>query len=116
MQGQVNSTLAGADAANSETTGSPRHASGRRFRIITWMLSGISVLFLTYVLGAAAIFFRFPSSEYLSKAFVGARAWMEKRDLSAQSTVPMKWLTGCGVDKPGKTFDGFTLYSCASLF
>jgi hypothetical protein len=72
------------------------------------------MLFLSYVLGAAVMFFQLPSSDFLSKAFLGARAWQEKQDAAAQAASALESLgPGGPIDRPGKTFDGFTL--CTSI-
>ena len=68
---------------------------------------------LSYLLGAAVMFFKLPTADFLSRAFTGARAWNERRRLPRQEQ-EQPALTG-SIDKPGQTFDGFTLYSCASL-
>jgi hypothetical protein len=61
------------------------------------------------------MFYELPPSDALSKAFLGARAWNERRVMSAQATGPEKIPVVKGaVDKPEKTFDGFTLYTRAT--
>jgi hypothetical protein len=72
------------------------------------------LLFLGYILGAAVMFFQFPSSRFLSKGFMGLRAWTETLSASAESSKEMKPVSGSTIDQPGKTFDGYTLYACAS--
>jgi hypothetical protein len=61
------------------------------------------------------MFFELPSADFLSKGFVGARAWTERGQApsrtSEQDVAPV--LMG-KIDKPEKTFDGYTLYTCAS--
>jgi hypothetical protein len=49
----------------------------------------------------------------LSKGFMGARAWIEKR-IAAPFTHEMRPSSANAFDVPGKTFDGYTLYACAS--
>ncbi len=76
-------------------------------------LAGI-VLF-TYLAGAAVIFFGLPPAGLLERAFIGAVAWRgppgapllpdQPPGHSSPGARPM-------IDKPSKTFDGFTLYSC----
>lgn len=84
---------------------------GRR-RFLVRLVSIAGLVGLAYVLGAAAMFFDLPSSDVLHKAFVGARAWNERRRLAARAAAPAAAFT-VTADKPGKTCDGFTLYTCA---
>ena len=42
-------------------------------------LSIFGMLILSYLTGAAVIYFGLPTSDYLHKGFVGARAWNERR-------------------------------------
>jgi hypothetical protein len=88
-----------------------RRRRGRWFAL----LSVLGLFGLSYVFGAAAMFFRLPSSGLLSKAFIGARAWTESRELAMQPDGEMRPVCVGRVDQPGKTFDGFTLYACASM-
>jgi hypothetical protein len=76
----------------------------------------LGVAILSYLLGAAVMFFELPTSDFLTKAFLGARAWNERRQLSAhpRGRELAGSITG-GIDKPEKTFDGFTLYACMSM-
>jgi hypothetical protein len=68
---------------------------------------------LSYLFGAAAFFFRLPPTETLHKAFVGAQAWLERKQaLTPVEGVPPP-LSRDRVDRPGQTFDGFTLYASA---
>jgi hypothetical protein len=85
-----------------------------RKRFSSWMaLFGMASL--CYLLGAAVMFFELPSADFLSKGFVGARAWTERGQApshtSERDVSPV--LMG-KIDKPEKTFDGYTLYTCAS--
>jgi hypothetical protein len=71
---------------------------------------------LSYVLGAAVIYFELPSSDFLRKAFLGARAWNERRQVTAaRSGGGRSPASEGGIDKPGKTFDGYTLCTFASM-
>jgi hypothetical protein len=87
----------------------PRHR-----KLLPFLVSAFGVISLSYLLGAAVIFFELPSSGFLRKAFVGAWAWKERQDLP--SGPPSTELPPImpGIDKPGKTYDGFTLCSCAT--
>jgi hypothetical protein len=85
-----------------------------RLRHLLPWLSILGLVSLSYLLGAAVMFFGMPTSDYLNKAFIGARAWRERRDafVRAPRGGPGEgyWPPVLGkVDKPGKTFDGFTL-------
>jgi hypothetical protein len=79
-------------------------------------LSVFGIVLLGYLLGAAVMFFELPSSSFLRKAFVGARAWNERREVISHEPdkEPAPVFTG-GIDKPGKTFDGYTLCTLVSL-
>jgi hypothetical protein len=66
---------------------------------------------LGYLLGAAVMYFELPTSGFLSKAFVGGRAWFERREASrllGEAVIPA---VAIEMDKPHKTCDGFTLYT-----
>jgi hypothetical protein len=83
------------------------------------VMAGLTVLgvgCLSYLYGAAVMFFQLPSSDFLDKSFAGARAWHER----GQSTIPLlpenavgkkKKKEGITVDQAEKTSDGFTLYT-----
>jgi hypothetical protein len=79
-------------------------------------LAILGLMALAYLLGAAVMYFQLPSSDFLRKAFLGARAWNERRQLPplvpVENTPPP---TIGPIDRTDKTFDGFTLYACASL-
>jgi hypothetical protein len=76
----------------------------------------LALMFLAYLLGAAVISFQLPSSEFLRRAFLGARAWNERRQLPVSVPIEKTPLAKVGsIDKADKTFDGFTLYTCASI-
>lgn len=97
------------------TTQSARLPPSRRKRLSFW-LAILGTMSLMYVLGAAAMFFELPSSGFLSKGFVGARAWNERREAPPPTPVQKTPTFVVGkIDKPGKAFDGFTLYTCASM-
>ena len=93
-----------------------RNAKKPRWRAWSPYISILGLLFISFITGAAVIFFRFPSSESLSKAFMGMRAWAEtNRIVNTPSMTETSPISTGGVDQTGKTFDGFTLYACASL-
>jgi hypothetical protein len=83
---------------------------------VTRMRLGLALfglIFIFYILGAAAMFFQLPSSGFLTKGFMGARAWSETH-ISAPTEAELRALSKTNVDQPGKTEDGYTLYACAS--
>ncbi len=88
----------------------------RRNKQFSRMLAVAGAIVLFYVFGAGAMFFELPTSGFLSRAFLGARAWNERRQtpepLGVEHTPPASLGP---IDNPDKTFDGFTLYTCASL-
>jgi hypothetical protein len=69
------------------------------------------MLVLSYVLGAAVVHFKLPTSDYLLAAFAGGEAWHERQNALAEKLPPAGQPALPDVDKPDKTFDGFTLYT-----
>jgi hypothetical protein len=83
-------------------------APGRRRLLFAFSLFGVASL--AYVFGAAVTFFQLPGSVFLERAFVGARAWYERREAAAQvPDGPLPRASTIATDKPGQTFDGYTL-------
>jgi hypothetical protein len=74
-------------------------------------LSVLGVVGLAYVFGAAVMFFKLPSSDFLYQAFTGGRAWHERGQPVVTPFNPpeMDLPEGVTVDQPGRTYDGFTL-------
>jgi hypothetical protein len=76
-------------------------------------LSLLGLMVLSYLGGAAVMFFRLPTSDFINKSLTGARAWQERGH--SGTSAPTDADSGGGekirVDKAGKTFDGFTLYT-----
>jgi len=70
---------------------------------------------LIYLLGAAVVHFNLPSSGFLIKAFDGAKAWNERRQALARTQDEDAAPVVGKIDKPEKTFDGYTLYAYASM-
>jgi hypothetical protein len=91
----------------------PRREIGDRRNALFAVLSVFGVVTLSYVLGAAAMFFQLPTSGFLTRGFIGARAVAARRGAATEEAPGKQGLVGL-VDKPGKTFDGFTLYTCSS--
>ena len=74
------------------------------------------IMSLSYLLGAAVIVYELPSSDFLRKAFAGAKA-KGKGKIASRSLDPQffdKKNPG-KIDNPDKTFDGFTLVMFASV-
>jgi hypothetical protein len=104
----------GSDRADAGAA-TPARASESRPRW-GWRLpfsSALGFLFLSYILGAATMFFQLPTSKSLSKSFMAARAWSERAGLSSPPYEARPVAAG-DIDRPRKTFDGYTLYSCPS--
>jgi hypothetical protein len=76
-------------------------------------LSILGALGLSYVCGAAVMFFKLPSYDFLYQAFNGGKAWQQRGKPALNPFVPpdMDEREGITVDKPGQTCDGFTLYT-----
>jgi hypothetical protein len=76
-------------------------------------LSILGLTCLGYLAGAAVMYFQLPSADFLDKAFTGARAWHEQGQPQNPPSVSAanEARPETGVDKPGQTFDGFTLYT-----
>jgi hypothetical protein len=72
-------------------------------------LSLLGWLSLSYLFGAAAIYFDFPPSSFLRRAFAGGMAWYEWRGTSPPPEERLPPPTVGQVDKASKTCDGFTL-------
>lgn len=79
-----------------------------RRNVLSSCLSLLGLISLSFLLGAAVIFFDLPSSSFLRRAFEGGVAWYEHKGSAPpeeQSAPP----TAGTIDKAGKTYDGFTL-------
>ncbi|HWB07881.1 MAG TPA: arylsulfotransferase family protein [Pirellulales bacterium] len=74
-------------------------------------LSILALVSLSYVTGAVVMFYRLPSSGWLTNAFLGARVWNDRKEaqppLSKVGTQATRTRAGSG-----KTFGGFTFYTC----
>ncbi|HEY7331284.1 MAG TPA: arylsulfotransferase family protein [Gemmataceae bacterium] len=68
-----------------------------------------ALISLSYLLGAAAIFFELPSSPFLRRAFVGGVSWYEHKRITPPPVDLLSPPTMRHTQKPGKTCDGFTL-------
>src|SRR5262249_41078346 len=93
----------------------------RLFRSLRWptlgrvmaCLSLFGLAGLSYLGGAAVMFFRLPTSEFIGKSLTGARAWQERgrSQTPAQTNSEEMGREKVRVDKADKTYDGFTLYT-----
>jgi hypothetical protein len=74
-------------------------------------LSVLGVAALSYVLGAAVMFFHLPSYDFMDQAFTGGVAWHERGKPVVTPFTPPEGdeREGLTVDEPGRTSDGFTL-------
>ena len=106
---------ADAAVADSNPAASPRVAHwGFLRRCITLL----GVASLAYMLGAAVIFFEWPSSSFLRGAFVGGADWFDQKQaakhLAERRTALTEPVFTIGpIDKPDATCDGFTLCMCS---
>ncbi len=100
-------------AATKEDATAPRaKATNPPRRKLSRCLFLFGVVSVSYLLGAAVMFFELPSSDFLNKAFLGGKAWYERRQASARPPGQKPPPATIGkIDVPGKTFDGFTLYT-----
>jgi hypothetical protein len=79
-------------------------------------LSIFGVLSLGYLVGAAVMYFQLPTSDFLDRAFSGAKAWYERGQstfpvLSSEAAAIAKEKEGIRIDQAEQTADGFTLYT-----
>ncbi len=98
-------------AATKEDATAPRaKATNPPRRKLSRCLFLFGVVSVSYLLGAAVMFFELPSSDFLNKAFLGGKAWYERRQASARPPGQKLPPPTIGkIDLPEKTFDGFTL-------
>jgi hypothetical protein len=89
----------------------PSRRPWRTFLLSCFLLFGVASV--SYVLGAAVIFFELPSSSFLRRAFVGGAAWHEQNQASPPPPEQQPPITVGRIDKPDKTCDGFTLCLCS---
>jgi hypothetical protein len=86
-------------------------SANRRSRRIARTFFVLGAVLFGYLGGAAVMFFELPSSDFLCKAFLGARAWGERREMAAQpAAVGVPVISGDAVYQPDKAFNGYTLY------
>ena len=95
--------------------------SHRRVPLLTpnRILAAISifgVLVVGYLMGAAVMYFKLPTSDFLDKSFWGAKSWSERGQstlpaLSPEAAVSAKKREGISIDRAELTADGFTLYT-----
>ncbi len=103
---------AGQETAKKENTvTAPSHCAAvpRRNRLVRF-LALIGLVNLSFLGGAAVMFFELPPSSFLRQAFIGGTAWYEVRQTTQPGLQEHHPLTAAGrIDKPDKTCDGFTL-------
>ena len=78
-------------------------------------LSVLGLAGLSYLFGAAVMFFQLPSSEFLYEAFTGSKAWQERGKPVVTPFLPpvSEGQRGITIDRPSQTYDGFTLVTTA---
>jgi hypothetical protein len=82
-------------------------------RVLSALLSIVGLAMLSFVAGATVMFFQAPSSLFLSKALLGARTWYDgEPGFSSPRDLATSPALRSGVDRPERTFDGYTLYAC----
>jgi len=76
-------------------------------------LSILGLAGLSYLFGAAVMFFDLPSHDFLYQAFTGSKAWHERGNPVVTPFVPPEddLPDGITIDRPSQTFDGFTLFT-----
>ena len=95
-----------AKAENVGTAGSLRRSGRGRLFVRGCFVFGI--VSLSFLLGAAVIYFDQPPAKFLRRAFEGAGAWYESKP-AAPGNTSLPALRTPQVDRPDKTCDGFTL-------
>ena len=89
--------------------------SSRWRRLVVAWLSILGLASLSFLSGAAVLYFDLPPAQFLQHAFEGAQAWYERQRTSASmSSGDIPSVTVGKMDRPDKTFDGFTLYGTDS--
>jgi hypothetical protein len=87
-----------------------------RHRVLSFV-SLLGIATLSYLVGVVVMFFQLPSSDFLGKALLGARDWYDPHthpNAKPAAPPPAEQITTApgaapSVDRPGETFDGFTL-------
>jgi hypothetical protein len=76
-------------------------------------LSVVGLAGLSYLGGAAVMFFHLPTSDFITKSLTGAKAWQERGrpDTSRPPLLTDRGPEKVRVDRADKTYDGFTLYT-----
>jgi hypothetical protein len=80
-----------------------------RRNFLVSLLFALGWISLSYLLGAAAMFFDLPSSSFLRRAFIGGVAWWEQKGASSPQGEQLSRPRMGQTDKAGKRCDGFTL-------
>jgi len=71
----------------------------------------LGIASLSYLLGAAVVYFKLPTSGLLDDAFLGGQAWSERRKEANRHVDLVIPPVTIAVDQPSKAFDGYTAYS-----
>jgi hypothetical protein len=110
MNGEMprRSAIRGEEEGPTGTGGQAMSSSPRR-ALLSRCLFLFGAASLTYLLGAAVMFFELPSASFLRRAFVGGAAWYEGKAASRPPEEQTPPLSVGRIDKPDKTCDGFTL-------
>jgi hypothetical protein len=86
--------------------------TGPSRRTLVRIVSVLGLISLSYLVGAAVIFFKLPSWQLLQKAFIAGQAWLERGKSTWDQDPDSGFQTpDPHLDKPGATFDGFTLHT-----
>src|SRR5262245_55117738 len=114
MKPDESTTAASKPGEATTPSAKPVHPASPRRKLLSKWLFTLGLMILCFVFGAAVMFFQLPTSDFLSKAFIGARAWLERQQVDGASEPELPKIQEPH-DQPGKTCDGFTLCTCASL-
>jgi hypothetical protein len=87
----------------------------RQRKLFSSLVSIFGVAALSFLLGAAVMYFDLPSSGFLNKAFIGARAWEERRQLFSRVVEDKPGLVHSETRIPETAFQGYTLCTFASM-
>jgi hypothetical protein len=87
-----------------------------RRKLLSFALCMVGIATLSYLLGATVMFFEVPPSGFLTKAFIGARAWEERRQAISRTVDERPAaLIRNEIHQPDKVFPGYTLCVFASM-
>ena len=104
----------GPSNAEESTTANSVPITPPRSKLWVPLVPFLGFLFLSFLFGAGTMFFRFPMSESITKGFMGVRTWTKKQIEPKLPGNELNRTYPFNIDRPEKTFDGYTLYSGAS--